>query len=167
MQFIDQSAAYNKKSISLPRAIELGRAKVTAGPDTGKIARCFRADLKVATDFDRAIDARLRFFDLSTPAKMDLMIDELLPGFYHPDLLAKTGRDRWTVRFVIDGDVDRCLTIDATGLGLATPEHARTPDAEIETDIMTLMAILRSLIAEHHLNTPDVTAASVTNLSAG
>jgi len=63
MQFIDQSATYSKKSITLTTAIETERAKVTADPDAHKLNICFRPELEVANAFDAAIDARLRFFD--------------------------------------------------------------------------------------------------------
>jgi len=91
MQFIDQAAAYSKKSISLEQAIQSGRAKLVLQPGAEKLALCFRPELEIANAFDARIDARLRFFDLSTPAKLDLLIDELLPEFFHLDLLPGLG----------------------------------------------------------------------------
>lgn len=154
MQFIDQSAAYNRKSISLSEAIKAGRANLMLGPDAEKLAVCFRPELGVATAFDRAINGRLKFADLSTPAKLDLMIDELLPGFFHADMLAETGRDNWCVRFVVDGTVRRTLAMDANGVRATRDDPDQSPDIEIETDVVTLMAMLRSVIAQYHTNKP-------------
>ena len=166
MQFIDQSAAYSQKSISLERAIESGRVKMILQPGAEKLALCFRPELDVANAFDSAIDARLRFFELSTPEKLDLMIDELLPGFFHADLLPLTGRSSWSVLFVVDGDVHRTLTMDANGICATNPEQSESPAIELETDIMTLLALLRSVIADYHLNAPDFPPAGITAQSA-
>jgi len=166
MQFIDQSATYSKKSITLATALDSGRAKVTADPDAHKLNLCFRPELEVATAFDAAIDARLRFFDLPTPQKLDLFIDELLPGFYHADLLPLTGRESWTAHFVIDSNVRRTLIIDADGIRAIDPDPDLTPDFELETDIMTLLALLRAVIADFHLNAPDFPPAGIPTLSA-
>jgi hypothetical protein len=154
MQFIDQSAAYNRKSISLADAVKAGRANLTLGPDAEKLGVCFRPELAVATAFDRSINTRLKFADLSTPDKLDLMIDELLPGFFHADILPRTGRDNWRVRFVVDGTVRRTLEIDANGVRATKEEPDQSTDIEVETDAVTLMAILRSVIAEYHTNKP-------------
>jgi hypothetical protein len=166
VQFIDQAPAYSQKSISLTRAIDLGRAKINAEAGSENLMACFRPELKIATAFDTAVDARMRFFDLPTPDKLDLMINELLPGFYHPELLPLTGRDSWVVRFVVDGDVHRTLIMDADGIRTLEIGQDPVPAIELETDIMTLLALLRSTIADFHLNTPDVTASSITALSA-
>lgn len=166
MQFIDQAAAYSQKSISLTKAVDAGRAKLSAAPDAEKLALCFRPALKVASAFDTSIDARLKFFELSTLAKLDLLIEELLPGFFHADLLPLTGRDSWTVRFVIDADVHRTLFMDATGIRAIEDGQDTDPAIELETDVMTLLAILRSVIAEYHLKTPAVTNPSIAELNA-
>ena len=151
MQFIDQAPAYKHKSISLKKAVEMGRAKVTIAPECQQLGHCFHPELTAATGFDKRIDKKVKFNDLPTPEKLDLMIGELLPEFYHADQLPQTGREAWMARFLIDGDVERVLRMDAAGLQVvdATDE---TPDFELETDIMTLMAILRSVIAEYHHN---------------
>ena len=67
MQFIDQSAAYSQKSIPLDQATQSGRAKLVAVHGSEKLVLCFRPELEIANAFDRAIDARLRFFALPTP----------------------------------------------------------------------------------------------------
>ncbi|MGR3660736.1 MAG: hypothetical protein ACU0CA_06035 [Paracoccaceae bacterium] len=156
MQFIDQAAAYTRKSISLEQALSSGRAKLTADPDWEKLAVCFRPELELANAFDRDIDARLSFKDLSTPAKLDLLIDELLPEFFHADLLALSGRDNWIVRFVVDGGIVRTLKIDSEGVHPVDGQDW-IATFELETDIMTLFAILRSVIADFHLNMPPET----------
>ncbi len=164
MQFIDQSATYNRKSISLADAIKTGRANLFVAPGAEQLAKCFRPELSVAKGFDKSIDPRVKFADLSTPAKLDLMIDELLPGFFHPDLLAQTGRDTWQVRFVVDGDVQRDLHIDRDGIRAGDPD--RDPEIEVETDIVTLMAMLRAVIADYHTSNPKVRNAKVAGLNA-
>lgn len=166
MQFIDQSTTYSKKSITLATALETGRAKLTADPDAHKLNICFRPELEVANAFDTAIDARLRFFDLTTPQKLDLFIDELLPGFFHPDLLPLTGRDSWTAHFVVDANIHRTLIMDKDGIRSIDPAPGLTPDLEMETDIMTLLALLRAVIADFHLNAPDFPPAGIATLSA-
>ncbi|MGD9865379.1 MAG: hypothetical protein AB7S99_19420 [Pseudodonghicola sp.] len=155
MRFIDQPPAYNRKSLPLETAIALGRADLFMAEGSDRLAVCFRPRLEVANAFDRAIDARLKFNDLSTPEKLDLMIAELLPGFYHPEFLPLTGRTFWAVRFVVDGTVRRTLAMDAGGIrAIDDPRDGQdvVPAIELETDIMTLMAILRSFIAEFHRN---------------
>ena len=149
MQFIDQAPAYRAKALTLNAAIDAGRARLTGSPGAQKIVACFRPELEIATAFDQAIHERVRFNDLPTPEKLDLMIAELLPGFYHPEDLGLTGRSTWTVRFLVDGTVERILRMDEEGLR-AIDGTAATPDVELETDIMTLMAILRSVIADYH-----------------
>ena len=166
MQFIDQSAAYSKKSISLANAVDAGRAKVEMQPGAEKLALCFRPELQVANAFDADINERLRFFELSTPEKLDLMIDELLPGFFHADLLPLTGGDRWSAHFVVDGDVHRTLIMDADGIRATEPAPDDISAFELETDIMTLLAILRATIADYHLNGPDFPPAGVAELNA-
>jgi len=166
VQFIDQAPAYSQKSISLTKAIEGGRAKVNAVSGSEKLMQCFRPELEIANAFDRAIDARLRFFDLPTPDKLDLLIHELLPNFYHPEFLPLTGRDTWVVHFVVDGDVHRTLIMDADGIRPLESRPDEVPTIELETDVVTLLALLRSTIADFHLKTPDVTASSITALSA-
>ena len=151
MQFIDQSPAYSQKAMSLDRAIGSGRAVLRMSAECEALAVCFRPALEKASAFDRDINTRCVFNDLSTPEKLDLMIAELLPRFYHPELLPLTGRDTWTLRFLVDGKVSRVLQVDADGLRLSGDATA-TPDFELETDIMTLMAILRATIAQFHLN---------------
>lgn len=166
MQFIDQAPAYSRKSISLARAVETGRAKLTVQPDAENLAHCFKPELKIANAFDAGIDARLKFFELSTPAKLDLLIDELLPGFFHADLLPLTGRDSWVVHFLVDGNVNRTLMVDADGIRAIEHDPDADPAIELETDIMTLLALLRSVIADYHLKNPAVTNASIADLSA-
>lgn len=132
-----------------------------------KLALCFRPELEIANAFDARIDARLRFFELSTPAKLDLLIGELLPKFFHADLLPLTGRDSWSLRFLVDGDVDRTLVVDASGLRAVDTGQGGDPAFELETDIMTLLAMLRSVIADFHLKTPAVTNPNIAELSSG
>lgn len=151
MQFIDQAPAYRQKSLSLKKAVELGRARVTSDPDTPKLGYCFRPELKIATGFDRKIDTQVSFNDLPTSEKLDLLITGLLPDFFHPDMLPQTGRDSWVARFVIDGNVFRTLKMDPSGIH-AVDNSDMPPAFELETDIMTLMAILRSTIADFHNN---------------
>ena len=153
MQFIDQSAAYTQKSITLEKALSTNRAKMTAGPGADALAQCFRPDLKTAIAFDLDIDERLEFNALSTPEKLDLLIDELLPKFFHPDLLALTEQPIWHVRFVVDGSVERTLQLDDLGLHDVSSEELE-PDIEFETDVLTLLALLRSAIAEFHVKQP-------------
>lgn len=153
MQFIDQSSAYNRKSISLHEAIAAERATLSADDDADQLAICFRPELKTAIAFDHQIDERVNFNELPTPEKLDLLIDELLPKFFHPDLLPLTGRDDWHVRFLIDGSVERVLHMDDRGLHNVTGSDA-TPAIDLETDVVTLMAILRSIIADFHLHKP-------------
>lgn len=151
MQFIDQAPAYTAKSMSLAKAIENGRAMVALEPGGEKVAACFQPRLDAANEFDREINNRVNFNALPTPEKLDLMIDELLPRFFCADKFAKTGRDRWIVSFLIDGSVLRSLEIDADGVRAI--ENPNLPPAfALETDIMTLMAILRSVIADYHRN---------------
>ncbi|WP_424986608.1 hypothetical protein [Microbulbifer sp. S227A] len=149
MQFIDQASGYAVKSMSLDKAIAAGRATIRVEPDGARVAACFRPALDAATAFDRDINDRVKFNTLSTPDKLDLMIEELLPRFFHAENLAKTGRDQWHVAFLVDGRVRRALLIDADGVR-AVDEPQIPPAVEIETDIMTLMAILRSVIADYH-----------------
>ncbi len=154
MQFIDQAQAYRAKSLSLDKAIAAGRASLTVEPGGQKVAACFRPELSEASAFDREINERVTFNDLPTGEKLDLMIAELLPRFFRPDRLAATGRDKWHVSFLIDGNIRRSLIIDASGVR-AEDDTDLPPAVEIETDIMTLMAILRSVIADFHLNKLD------------
>jgi len=165
MQFIDHSTAYVRKSISLTEAVQAGRAKLTASPEADKIAACFRPDAEIAAAFDKSIHARLRFDGLTTPEKLDLLIEELLPDFYHPELLPLTGRSQWIVRFLVDGEVSRPLMLDSRGIHAADTLD-RTPDIDLETDAMTLLAILRSIIADYHLNKAELSPAALTVLSA-
>jgi len=154
MQFIDQAPAYSVKSMSLASAVTAGRAKLTVDPGGARVAACFRPELDAANEFDRDINDRLSFNALSTPEKLDLMIAELLPRFFRADKLALTGRDRWVVSFLIDGSVSRYIECDADGVRpVSDPDQP--PAVELETDIMTLMAILRWIIAEFHLKKLD------------
>ena len=154
MQFIDQSPAYRAKSVTLDQAVATGRASLKLTPGCEKLGICFRPELEIANAFDRRIHERVKFNDLATGDKLDLMIDELLPDFYHPENLPLTGREVWTVRFVVDGSVERILRMDAEGLRrIERAEPA--PAIELETDIVTLMAILRAAIAEFHQNRKD------------
>lgn len=153
MQFIDQSAAYTRKSITLDKALASGRAKMATKPGAERLAMCFRPELKVAISFDLDIEDRLVFNDLSTPDKLDLLIDELLPRFFHPDILVLTGKSVWYARFIVDGNVERLLRMDDRGLHDATGQKVPA-DVEIETDIVTLLALLRAAIAEYHMRRP-------------
>lgn len=153
MQFIDQSPAYKRKSISFGKAVEANRVKLTAEAGSEKLAICFRPDLKTAIAFDLDIDERLDFNSLSTSEKIDLLIDDLLPKFCYPDLLPLTGRSVWNVRFVIDGTVERTLRFDEFGLHDVSHEDV-WPEIEIETDVVTLLAMLRAEIARHHVTRP-------------
>ncbi|WP_316774124.1 hypothetical protein [Sedimentitalea todarodis] len=135
--------------MSLNTAIVAGRATLQMEPDGARIAACFRPTLEAANSFDREINERLKFNALTTPEKLDLMIAELLPRFFYADNFAKTGRDIWHVAFLVDGRHRRSLLIDADGVR-AVDDPTIPPAVEIETDIMTLMAILRSVIAEYH-----------------
>ncbi|MCB1342311.1 MAG: hypothetical protein KDK24_14835 [Pseudooceanicola sp.] len=153
MQFIDQAPAYKRKSITFAKAVAQGRARVKAETDADRLAVCFRPDLKTAIAFDMDIEDRLDFNALSTSEKADLLIDELLPKFCHPDLLPLTGRSAWHVRFVIDGTVERTLRFDDRGLHDVSHEDA-WPEIEIETDILTLLAMLRAEIARFHMTKP-------------
>lgn len=155
MRFIDQTPAYSRKSLPLETAIALGRTDLFMAEDSNRLAVCFRPRLKVANAFDRAIDARVTFNDVTIPEKLDLMIAGLLPGFYHPEFLPLTGRTFWAVRFVVDGAVRRTLAMDAEGIrAIDGPVNGQdvVPALELETDIMTLMAILRAFIAAFHRN---------------
>jgi hypothetical protein len=69
------------------------------------------------------------------------------------------------VRFVVDGDVHRTLQIDKDGIRASDPDPDSGPDIEIETDIVTLMAMLRSIIADYHTNNPAVRNAKVAGLN--
>jgi len=84
-----------------------------------------------------------------------------LPGFFHANLLPLTGRDSWTAHFVVDGNVHRTLIMDAKGIRSIDPAPDNTPDFELETDIMTLLALLRAAIADFHLNAPDFPPAGI------
>ncbi|MEC7256685.1 MAG: hypothetical protein VXW58_02600 [Pseudomonadota bacterium] len=153
MQFIDQSAAYNRKSITLEKAIATDRARVTAAPGAEALMVAFRPELKLAIAFDLDIDERVTFNDLPTAEKIDLLIDELLPRFFHPDLLLLTGRDIWHVRFVVDGTTRRTIRLD--DLGVRDVSHLDpAAEIELETDVMTLLALLRSAIAQFHVLKP-------------
>ncbi|MDK3072589.1 hypothetical protein QO034_05660 [Sedimentitalea sp. JM2-8] len=154
MQFIDQSPAYAVKSMSLDKAIGSGRARTSVAPGGARALSCFRPELKAATAFDREINDRLDFNALPTPEKLDLLIDDLLPRFFQADKLAQSGRDRWLVSFLIDGRYERNLLIDAGGVHRVT-DPDMPADISLETDIMTLMAILRSVIADVHLKKLD------------
>ncbi len=157
MQFIDQAPPYKIKSLSLDKAIRAGRARLTLGDGGGNAVLCFRPELKEATAFDREINDRVDFNALPTERKLDLMIEELLPRFFHIDKLALTGRDSWLGLFLIDGRVERRVLVDGDGVR-AVQTSDRVPDFEMETDIMTLMAILRSLIADFHTGKLDLDA---------
>ena len=141
MDFIDQAPAYRQKTLSLKQAIQSGRAKVTASDKSQKLAVCWRPELAAANAFDKSINTRVKFNELPTEEKLDLMIEELLPGFYHPQFLPLTGQDSWIVRFVVDGNILRTLKLDAAGIHTVNGQDW-TPAFELETDIMTLMAIL-------------------------
>lgn len=151
MQFIDQASGYAVKSMSLSKAVAAGRATLEMEPDGARVAACFRPALDAANAFDQEINERVKFNALTTPEKLDLMIAELLPRFFYADNFAKTGRDNWHVAFLVDGRVRRSLLIDADGVR-AVEDPTMPPAVEIETDIMTLMAILRSVIADYHTN---------------
>lgn len=153
MQFIDQSAAYTQKSITLAQAVAAGRARVSAPEGAEKLAMCFRPELKVAIAFDLDIDERLDFNTLPAGEKLDLFAAELLPKFFHPDLIPITGRSEWHVRFVVDGSETRLLRMDGRGLHDVSHQD-RGADIEIETDMVTLLAMLRSVIAEFHHRKP-------------
>lgn len=160
MQFIDQASAYNAKSLSLDQALKAGRAKLISTKGCEKMLACFHPDLESATGFDSNIDPKVKFNDMLTPDKLDLMIAKLLPGFYHADRLPNTGQDSWKARFVIDGNVVRTVQIDADGLR-AVENDDEDPAFELETDIMTLMAILRNVIAAVHTKKLDLAAFGV------
>ena len=149
MQFIDQSATYRKKSIHLSQAVSDGRAQVKARPGAALLAECFRPELKIVNNFDKSIDKRLKFDDLPTDGKLDLLAAELLPAIFDPDALPDGDNGIWRVRFLIDGTVERVLHIDASGIHPA-PCDDRANDIEIETDVVTLMAILRAAIADYY-----------------
>ncbi|MCF6231688.1 MAG: hypothetical protein L3J36_01085 [Rhodobacteraceae bacterium] len=42
-------------------------------------------DLEIANAFDARVDARLKFNNLTTSAKLDLLINDLLPDFFTPE----------------------------------------------------------------------------------
>ena len=153
MQFIDHATPYNRKSITLGRALEDERARLIAVPDADRLMICFRPDLKQAMAFDRDIDERLEFKALSTAEKLDLMIEELLPLFFHPDLLVLTGREIWHARLIVDGSVERLLRMDDRGLHDATGSVVAA-EIELETDAITLLALLRAEIAKFHHTRP-------------
>lgn len=157
MQFIDQSAAYSAKSMSLDKAIRAGRAQLSIAPGGAGAVTCFRPALQDATAFDSDINKRLDFNRLPTPEKLDLMIAELLPRFFRADKVAQSGRDSWLAAFLIDGRVERYVLVDKDGVHSVEPSE-RTPDFELETDIITLMAILRSVIADFHTKKLDLEA---------
>ena len=159
MQFIDQSADYRKKSVTLGAAVKDGRAQVVAPEGAETLALCFRPELRLANEFDRSINERVTFNDLPTDEKLDLMTAELLPKIYHPALLKQTGKDSWRVRFLVDGSVERVLHMDGDGVGHA-PADERAPDVEIETDVVTLMAMLRAAIADFFHNPPDLPSSA-------
>lgn len=155
MQFIDQSAAYTRKSITLDHALTTGRARIGAHNGSDKLAICFRPELKVAIAFDLDIDDRVDFNALPTTEKMDLMIDDLIPNFFHPDLLPLSGQDVWYVRFIIDGTVVRTLRFDDhSAYNVSHALLDAEPDIELETDIVTLLALLRAEIARFHHTRP-------------
>jgi hypothetical protein len=153
MQFIDHASSYNKKSITLDRALAENRIRLDFEPGAEKLAQCFRPELKIAIAFDLEIEDRVKFNALPTNEKLDLLIDELLPRFFHPGLLLLTDRPVWHVRFVVDGQHVRVLRLDAFGLHLV-PDDMNSADVEIDTDIVTLLALLRALIAEFHYTRP-------------
>lgn len=146
MQFIDQSPDYRQKSLSLKTAISKGRAKASFDPEFRMFGHCFRPELEIAKNFDRRIDKRLTFDELPTPQKADLLISELLPDFFVPEGLAASGRSVWSFRFLIDGDVERFLLADSSGLHRSEDDLAEV-SFELETDILTLMSLLRWLIS--------------------
>ena len=152
MQFIDQSRAYARKAVTLDQALLEGRARLRAAPGSEAVLEASRPDRQVALAFDRAIHDRVDFDALSTPEKCDLMIGELLPGFFRPEDLDKTGRTLWRLSFTVDGFVTRHLELSAAGIAVV-PSGTRAADIEIETDIVTLMAMLRAFIAQHHRRT--------------
>lgn len=157
MQFIDQAAAYAVKSMSLSKAIRAGRATLTVTSGGAGAVSCFRPALKDATAFDRDINERLDFNALPTPEKLDLMITELLPRFFRTDKMLQSGRGSWLGAFLIDGRVERYVLADKDGVHSVEPSD-RSPDFELETDIVTLMAILRSVIADFHTRKLDLEA---------
>ena len=149
MQFIDQSAAYRSKAISLQQAISSGRAQYRADTDAEGFGKCFRPDLEKATGFDKDIDGQVKFNGLTTPEKLDLMIEKLLPLFFVPGNLGASGRDSWDVHFLIDGASTRRLRFDDDGVRAV--EDSNEPAAvALETDMATLMALLRWVIAQYH-----------------
>ena len=83
-----------------------------------------------------------------------MLVDELLPKFFHPDLVVLTGRSVWHVRFVVDGTVERTLRLDDMGVHDVSHEPDIWPEIEIETDILTLLAMLRAEIARFHMTKP-------------
>ena len=107
MQFIDQAARYNRKVVSVQQALREWRVSILAERGAEKLMDCFLPVLEVANAFDRSIAARMNFNALTTPEKLDLLIEELFPRFYVSEKLAQTGRDRWLVGMTIDG-VHRC-----------------------------------------------------------
>lgn len=153
MQFIDHAARFNRKSITLERALAEDRIKIAYQPGAEDLAQCFRPELKIAIAFDLEIEDRLKFNALPTGDKLDLLIDELLPRFFHPDLLILTDRPVWYIRFVVDGKFVRVLRLDEFGLHVDSRE-LDSPDVDIDTDIVTLLALLRALIAEFHYTKP-------------
>ena len=154
MQFIDQSSAYTRKSLPFTKAVAANRAKVIAEAGSDKLAICFRPELKTALAFDLDVEDRFDFNALPTAQKVDLLIDELLPRFFHPDLVVLTGRSVWHVRFVVDGTVERTLRLDDMGVHDVSHEPDIWPEIEIETDILTLLAMLRAEIARFHMTKP-------------
>jgi hypothetical protein len=54
----------------------------------------------------------------------------------------------------VDGTARRTLEIDANGVRATKDDPNQSPDIEVETDVVTLMAMLRSVIAEYHTNKP-------------
>ena len=159
MQFIDQAAEYRVKSISLDKAIQLGRANLTVAPGGGKAVTCFRPELDAATGFDKDINEKVDFNALPTAEKLDLMIENLLPRFFRADKFENSGRDCWCARFLIDGRIERFVIVDKDGVR-AIDGLNQTADFELETDVMTLMAILRSVIADFHTRKLDLEALS-------
>lgn len=157
MQFIDQSAAYSVKSISLSKAISSGRAHLSVSPGGAKAVTCFCPGLHAATEFDREINEKLKFNALPTAEKLDLMIAELLPRFFRAEKVEQSGRKSWLALFLIDGRIERRLLVNQDGVSVVSATE-RKPDFELETDITTLMAILRSIIADFHTNKLDLEA---------
>ncbi len=160
MQFIDSSTAIHSNVMSVQKAIVTGRLDFKQATDIAEFAGLFRADREAAQSFDQRVEMLVDFSALSPAGKLDLLIDELLPRVFDAAGMAAFEQQAFVVRVTLNGGVERSLRFDGEGVTRVASDMGM-PDLAFETDIETLLAVLRHQVVMSERADTDAVLESV------